>query len=67
MGVIGSLITKTCRFITHSAVIETAVVFVTGYIAYILAEIPEWSGVIAILVAGIFMSHYLYYNLSPKA
>jgi len=32
--------------------------------AYISTEILSFSGVISILVCGIFMSHYLWYNLS---
>lgn len=53
------------RFLSHNPVIETCIIFFFGYIAYMLAELCEWSGVIAVLVAGISMSHYLVYNLSP--
>lgn len=44
--------------------IETCIIFFFGYVAYMLAELFEFSGVIAILVAGISMSHYAIYNLS---
>lgn len=64
MGVLGAIITKYWRFISHSPVIETALVFNFGFVAYLIAELLEISGVISILVAGICMSHYLYYNLS---
>mmetsp|Transcript_15994 Transcript_15994/g.1426 ORF Transcript_15994/g.1426 Transcript_15994/m.1426 type:complete len:161 (-) Transcript_15994:627-1109(-) len=53
------------RFLSHNPVIETCVIFFFGYISYMCAELCAWSGVIAILVAGITMSHYLIYNLSP--
>lgn len=64
LGLGGALITKHLRFISHNPVIETCLIFFLGFIAYMLAELLEWSGVIAILVSGISMSHYLYYNLS---
>lgn len=65
-GLGGSMVLKYMRFISHNPVIETGIVFIFGYIAYMLAELLEWSGVIAILVSGISMSHYLFYNLSSK-
>lgn len=65
-GLGGALMTKHLRFLSHSPAIEACLIFFLGFIAYMLAELVEWSGVIAILVSGISMSHYLYYNLSVQ-
>lgn len=66
-GLIVTILLKYSRFLTHNSVLETALVFFFGYLAYMSAEILKLSGVIAILVAGIFMAHYMFYNLSPTA
>ena len=66
-SILACVILKYCRFISlshHSAVLETAIVFFFGYMAYVSAEILELSGVISVLVCGILMAHYLFYNLS---
>ena len=66
-GVIASLLLKYSRFISERSVVETTMVFFLGFLSYMIAELLNISGVISILVCGIFMSHYLFYNLSPTS
>jgi sodium/hydrogen exchanger 8 len=39
----------------------------TGYIAFTLCEAFSFSGVIAVLLCGVIMSHYMTYNLSKAS
>lgn len=55
------------RFLTHSPVHETVLVFCFGYMGYLLSEIFELSGIISLLTCGIVMAHYAWYNLSPQS
>ena len=66
-GMVCCALLKNCRFITKlhsSAVLENAIIFLFGYMAYTICEIFEVSGVIGILVCGIIMAHYMFYNIS---
>ena len=63
-GLFGSLLFKHLRVLTKSAVVECCYIFLIGYIAYINAEIFEFSGIISLLAAGIIMAQYAWYNLS---
>lgn len=58
---------KRLRFLTHSPVHETLLVFATGYLAYMVSELFELSGIITLLSGGISLAHYAWYNLSPQS
>lgn len=36
-----------------------------GYASFTLCEIFELSGVLSVLISGVIMAHYNFYNLSP--
>jgi len=55
------------RFLTHSPIHETLLVFAFGYLGYMISEIYELSGIITLLTSGILMAHYAWYNLSPQS
>jgi NhaP-type Na+/H+ or K+/H+ antiporter len=55
VGFISSWIFKKFRLLTHSVIVECALIFCFGYIAYNIAEIIECSGIISLLACGIFM------------
>jgi NhaP-type Na+/H+ or K+/H+ antiporter len=42
-------------------------IFCFAYIAYSLAELFHYSGIISLLTSGILMAHYTWYNLSPQS
>jgi NhaP-type Na+/H+ or K+/H+ antiporter len=56
---------KKYRSFSKNQIHEVLIIFCFGYIAYILSEISELSGIITLLTCGIVMSHYTWYNLSP--
>ena len=45
--------------------LETAFMLIFMYSPYVFAEAMHLSGIMAILFAGIVMSHYTHFNLSP--
>jgi NhaP-type Na+/H+ or K+/H+ antiporter len=64
MGLVSAAVFKSCRFLTHNAVIECNMVFCFGYLSYGIAEFIHCSGIISLLTCGILMAHYTWYNLS---
>lgn len=48
-----ALLLKNFRFLTHSPVHETLLVFCFGYMGYLFSEILELSGIISLLTCGI--------------
>lgn len=64
LAVICCLIFKKCRFLTINPVTEVCIVVVFGLMGYAFSEIFDLSGVISLLVIGIALSHYNFYNLS---
>lgn len=41
-------------------------IFCVAYIAYVTAELLEFSGIISLLTVGITVAHYGWYSLSPQ-
>ena len=66
-GVLSAYVLKKFRFLTINPVIEVNLIFVFGYLAYCVTELFHFSGIIALLVSGIFMAKYSWYNLSPQS
>lgn len=66
-GVLSAYVLKKFRFLTVNPVIEVNLVFVFGYLAYSVAELFHYSGIISLLIAGVVMAKYSWYNLSPQA
>mmetsp|Transcript_1946 Transcript_1946/g.1404 ORF Transcript_1946/g.1404 Transcript_1946/m.1404 type:complete len:163 (+) Transcript_1946:447-935(+) len=66
-AMISSLCFKYIRFISHNAIIETAMVFCFAYLSYVMSELCGWSGIMTLLTSGILMAHYTWYNLSEDA
>ena len=65
-GLCQSYLMKKVRSLTRDPVAECAIIFAVGYISYVVAEILHQSGIITLLVAGVTMAHYGWYNLSPQ-
>lgn len=66
VGLLSSYIFKVARYLSHSAIIETSLMFCFAYISYTLSMILGMSGIITLLTTGIVMAHYTWYNLSPQ-
>jgi NhaP-type Na+/H+ or K+/H+ antiporter len=66
-GLLSSYVLKKFRFLTINPVIEVNMIFVFGYLSYSVTELFHYSGIISLLVAGVVMSKYSWYNLSPQA
>ena len=65
-AVISAFLMKYARSLTRDAVVECAMIFCHGYLAYVTAEMLSLSGIISLLTAGIGMAHYTWYNLSRQ-
>jgi NhaP-type Na+/H+ or K+/H+ antiporter len=65
-GVISSLLFKWFRFLCHSAITETLLIFIIAMTTYFVSEAAQLSGIISLLTCGITMAHYTWYNLSPQ-
>lgn len=63
-SLVSALVLKHVNFRRYSS-LEIAVVIVFAYAPYLMAEAVGLSGIMAILFAGIGMSHYTFFNLSP--
>lgn len=66
-GLLSAYVLKKFRFLTVNPVIEVNMIFVFGYLSYSVTELFHYSGIIALLVAGVVMAKYSWYNLSPQA
>lgn len=55
---------KHSQFLTSNPVIEVTMLYLFGFMSYVIAEIFDMSGVITVLVCGISLSHFNFYNLS---
>lgn len=66
----GLLCTRVCKMIrsltvkAENSILEISLSFFFGFLAYGGAELLDFSGVISVLVCGISMAHFNFYNLS---
>ena len=65
-ALMSAILLKKYRAFTKDPIAETMIIFIFGYVSYIVSEITENSGIITLLTCGIVMSHYTWYNLSPQ-
>lgn len=48
-------------------VVEPLAILTMAYLAYMMAELFHWSGIISLVGCGIVQSHYAFKNISEKA
>ena len=65
-GMLSSILFKKYRLLAHSAVSETIIVMVFGFLSYFIAENNDGSSIISMLACGVTMAHYTWFNLSPQ-
>lgn len=65
-GVVSALVTKFTK-LTESPLLETSLVVLMSYASFLVAEVADASGIVAILLCGITQAHYTINNLSFEA
>lgn len=65
-AILCSLLFKHVRLLTHSAIVETILMYIFAMVAYYTSESLQMSSIISLLVCGILMAHYTFFNLSPQ-
>ena len=50
-----------------AALLETSLFVLMSYTSYLIAEISEMSGIVAVLFCGVFQAHYTFHNLSLES
>lgn len=63
-GLGSAMLLKTYRAFSRSPIIETSFLFCIAYLSYVVSEMMHSSGIISLLISGIVMAHYTFYNLS---
>ena len=58
--------TKHFRFISHSAINESALFFAMALVSYYVGELLHMSAIASLLTTSLVLSHYAFYNLSPQ-
>ena len=53
--------------VRDAALLETSLFVLMSYTSYLLAEISEMSGIVAVLFCGVFQAHYTFHNLSLES
>jgi len=66
MGAATSLLTKFTH-VRDYQLLETSLFFLMSYSSYLLGEVCEMSGIVAVLFCGIFQAHYTFHNLSLES
>jgi len=51
----------------HVRVVEPLLIFSFGYMAFIMAELVHWSGIISIIGFGLMIKRYAFTNISKKS
>ncbi len=59
-----SYIFRKGRFLVSSEVPQVVLTYLFGILSYVIAEYLDMSGVITVLVSGVCLAHYNFYNLS---
>ena len=59
-----SYIFKHCRYLVDNEVTQVAFTYIFGILSYVMAEFFEMSGVITVMISGVMLAHYNYYNLT---
>jgi len=63
-GILTAFITK---FTTEVRVLEPLATFSLAYLAYLAADLVNWSGIISIIGCGMLQAHYTFKNISEQS
>ena len=65
--IVGLLVSLLTRLTNGVRIIEPLALFGGGYLAYILAELVHWSGIISLIGCGLVQAHYAFRNISAES
>ena len=66
LSCVNALVTKLTK-IGSFPILETALFFLMSYSTFLVAELSNWSGIVAVLFCGITQQHYTYRNLTEES
>ena len=53
------------RFLVNTEITQVVITYLFGILSYVIAELFDMSGVITVLISGVMLAHYNFYNLTP--
>ena len=65
-AIFAALFLKQFRLFSKNRVHEMLCIFIFGYLAYVVSEVFEQSGIISLLTSAVFLAKYAWFNLSPQ-
>ncbi|CAA0828560.1 Sodium/hydrogen exchanger 2 [Striga hermonthica] len=67
IGLLSAYIIKKLYFGRHSTDREVGLMILMAYLSYILAQLCDLSGILAVFFCGIVMSHYTWHNVTESS
>eukprot|EP00362_Geleiidae_sp_MMETSP1317_P000925 CAMPEP_0201285608 /NCGR_PEP_ID=MMETSP1317-20130820/113573_1 /ASSEMBLY_ACC=CAM_ASM_000770 /TAXON_ID=187299 /ORGANISM="Undescribed Undescribed, Strain Undescribed" /LENGTH=91 /DNA_ID=CAMNT_0047611233 /DNA_START=202 /DNA_END=477 /DNA_ORIENTATION=- len=67
IGIFTGWATKSAEDVKGMALHETCMVVLFTYLSYVIAEFFNVSGIISLMICGIMLAQYAYWNLSLPA
>lgn len=63
-AIVCTLLLKHAHFIKETPVFEISIIFFFGYLSYVICQNLDLSGILSLLICGIVLAHYAFYNIS---
>lgn len=63
-AILCSFMFRKFRFLVESEVAQVVITYLFGILSYVAAEYYDLSGVLTVLICGVVLAHYNFYNLS---
>ena len=66
VGLLTALLTKLTQD-KYVRIMEPLIVYATAFLAYMLAELFHWSGILSLIACGLTQRHYAFRNISRES